>query len=453
MNAILGYCQLLDRDANLPNRAKEHIRTIMRSGEHLLDLINNVLEISKIESGRADVTRKVFPLREWIQDLKAMFQVQAQAKRLEWNVTIAPDVPDRIVTDDGKIRQVFINLVGNAIKFTQQGSVQLRVCRAEGADGAPLIQVEIEDTGPGIPQEDRPHLFQPFSQGNGSNSRQGGTGLGLSISFRYLELLKGRLELVWSEPGRGTLFRFEFPYEEAGPDTAEEIVRQQETADVVRVRMSDGRRARVLVVDDEPINRQVIVCALSSLEIEAIEAESGAEALAVFDQQRPDAILMDIRMPGMNGLEATHRIRQRPGGGVVPIIALTASAFESDKARILSAGLSGYVRKPFKLPDLLTELQKTLPLECEFRRAATDLAEDLHGIRKWPASLRASLFEAARLADLDRLEELLAQIEESPPKAALRLLLDTYDYKGIMAAVCDPAEIAPTPRASPSSDT
>jgi len=443
MNAILGFCQLLDRDTTLPPAAREHIRTIMRSGEHLLALINNILEISKIEAGRLEIVRHVFPLREWLRDLKSLFQVQAQAKGLEWEVEVSPEVPERIVTDDGKIRQIFINLVGNALKFTQKGAVRVRVGKALGKDGQPVIRVEVEDTGPGIPPEDQKHLFQPFAHGNGTAHKHGGTGLGLSISYRYLEILKGRLDLAWTEPGRGTLFRFEFPLEEAGPDAAAELVRQQETADIVRVRMPDGSRPRVMVVDDEPINRQVIVCALRSLEFEVIEAESGAEAIALFDQKRPDAILMDIRMPGMNGLEATHRIRQRPGGGAVPIIALTASAFESDKERILSAGLSGYVRKPFKMTNLLESLRSVLPLQCEFRRRVSpDLSRDLPEICKWPAILRSSLYEAAREADVDRLEELLASVEESPAKAAIRLLLDAYDYRGIMAAVCDPDAIA-----------
>ncbi|MFO7535617.1 MAG: response regulator [Kiritimatiellia bacterium] len=439
LNAILGFAQVLARDAALSPESREQVETIARSGEHLLGLINDILEISKIEADRVSVEPAPFDLFELLRDMEAMFRVRTRAKGVELKLGLDAGVPRRIVSDVGKLRQILINLIGNAVKFTRNGRVLIRVSVFAASDRG-ILWCEVEDTGPGISARDREKIFETFMQGEGLMGTGSGTGLGLSISRRYAKLLGGEIALVWTEPGKGSIFRCEIPYDlppgaEAGP--------VEPNAVISRAVMAGQRPPRILVVDDESINRRVIVRALESLGFEISEASNGQEALTQYGAILPDLVLMDIRMPVMDGIEATKKIQEQFKDRACPVIALTASAFESDKERILAAGLTGYVRKPFKLVELLDVFRTHLPVQYEYAAsgAGAEKRQDEYALSdaaKWPAELRAALCKAARGADVAELEELLAGQRQSPAVDALRRLLAAYDYPAIGAALSDP---------------
>ncbi len=439
LNVVIGFAQILARDPALPRESREQVDTILRSGEHLLGLINDILEISKIEAAQISVDPISFDLLDLLRDLETMFLVRAGAKGIGLRVTAEPGVPRRIVADLGKIRQILINLVGNAVKFTQAGRVSVRVASLSVA-GHPRLRCEVEDTGPGVSPQDQESIFGAFVQGEGMSGTRGGTGLGLTISRRYAKLLGGDIVLVRTELGTGSLFAFEMPFTpaESGPAASVSVSRE-----VIHARMPDGRAPRVLVVEDESINRRVIVRALETMGFEIREAADGEEALAQFDAGQPDLVLMDIRMPRMDGIEATARIRKRPGGQSVPVVALTASAFESDKDRILAGGLSGYIRKPFKLPELLQVITEHVPMAYEQVPAFEAEMLSIEGgalaeAMRWPAPLRAAICQAAREADVAEIETLLLTVPDSATVVAIRRLLEAYDYPALVAALSEP---------------
>ncbi len=428
LNAIIGFAQILTREPKLPAECREQVEIIMRSGEHLLGLINDILEISKIEADRITVAAASFDLHSLLRDVEAMFRVRTNAKGIGLRLIGTNGVPRRIVSDVSKIRQVLINLIGNAVKFTQAGQVLIRVT-VENDGERKLLRFEVEDTGPGISGADRDKIFESFVQGEGMTSIKGGTGLGLTISRRYAKLMGGDLTLVWTELGKGSLFRCEMAFDVPGDEPMMVAIRP----DVTRARMPDGRPPRVLVVDDEAINRRLLVRVLDMLGCEIREAANGEEAVIEFQAWPPDLVFMDIRMPRMDGIRATQLIHQHAAGRPCPVIALTASAFDSDKDRILAGGLAGYIRKPFKLEDLLATIKRHIPVEYEHEDAppvetAAPDSEALSGVVHWPVSVRDALRKAAREADVSELEDILARIPESPATAAVRHLLDSYDY-------------------------
>jgi signal transduction histidine kinase/DNA-binding NarL/FixJ family response regulator len=432
LNAVIGFAQVLARDPHLSGESRDQVDTIMRSGEHLLGLINDILEISKIEADRISVSPAPFNLRALLRDLESMFRVRTNAKGIGLRLIAGPDVPGRIVSDVSKIRQILINLIGNGVKFTQAGHVLVRVSAAE-SEGRAVLRFEVEDTGPGVSAQDREKIFETFVQGQGMSGIKGGTGLGLTISRRYAKLLGGDLSLVWTEPGKGSLFRCEIVYEK--PE--DEAVPVSVGTDITRARMPDGQPPRVLVVDDEAINRRLLVRVLEMLGCEIREAADGEEAVALFKVWTPDLVFMDIRMPRMDGIRATQLIHEQPSGAYCPVIALTASAFDSDKDRILAGGLAGYIRKPFKLDELLATIKQHIPVEYEHAsRMPVEKPvlerETLAGVGDWPPEVRDALRKAAREADVAELEDQLSRIPDSPAVQAVRRLLDAYDYSTLI---------------------
>jgi signal transduction histidine kinase/DNA-binding response OmpR family regulator len=428
LNAIIGFSQVLARDASMKGENREQVETIMRSGEHLLGLINDILEISKIEADRVTISTAPLDLQALLRDLEAMFRVRTNAKGIGLRVIAGPSVPSRIISDVGQIRQILINLIGNAVKFTSAGQVLVRVSAEEARDRK-FLRFEVEDTGPGIPEGDVEKIFESFVQGQGMTGVKGGTGLGLTISRRYAKLLGGGLDLAWTESGKGSLFRCEIAFETPEDEPIVSAVRP----DITRARMKDGRAPRMLVVDDESINRRLLVRVLDMLGCEIREAANGEEAVVQFKAWTPDLVFMDIRMPRMDGIRATQLIHEHPTGAHCPVIALTASAFDSDREHILASGLAGYIRKPFKLEELLDAIKKHVPVEYEKAGLAPVEApvldqDALSGVGDWPASVRRALHKAAREADVADLEEILSRLPESPTTSAVKRLLDSYDY-------------------------
>ena len=364
LNAILGFTQVMTRDSTLNAQQQDHLRIINRSGEHLLGLINDVLEMSKIEAGRQSFNPSRFDLHSEIETLVEMLQLKARTKTLELICDPATDLPRYIETDEGKLRQVLVNLVGNAIKFTETGSVTLRVCpipdveqKLERSDKQ-LIQFEIEDTGPGIDPNEMHYLFEAFGQTALGQKSQEGTGLGLPISQQFVQLMGGEIQ-VESDVGRGTTFRFAIP---VTLTTSREVPERAATRQVIGL-AANQPTYRILAVDDRAANRKLLVQLLTPLGFQVREAANGEEALQVWEEWEPHLIWMDIRMPVMDGYQASQKIRAHIKGQATVIIALTASAFEENRSLVLSVGCDDFVRKPFEEKILYEKMVQHLGVQ------------------------------------------------------------------------------------------
>ncbi len=339
MNAVIGFAHLLRRDPLTP-RQRDHLGRITDASQHLLEVINDILDFSKIEARKIHLETTDFDPRDSIERVVAMLLDRARAKQLVLDVQTA-HCPPALRADRLRLEQVLLNLIGNAVKFTPQGRIDVRATALGGDSGAAWLRFEVEDTGVGIAPEQIAHLFAAFEQADASTTRRfGGTGLGLAISKRLVELMHGRIGLR-SEPGRGSLFWFELPLLPGHP-LAERPARPA----TLLAAPAGLRSARVLLVEDNPVNQEVAAELLLSLGLQVDLADDGAQAVARFSAGRYDLILMDMQMPVMDGLLATAAIRRLPGGERVPIVALTASAFHDDRAQCLAAGMDDFLGKP-----------------------------------------------------------------------------------------------------------
>jgi PAS domain S-box-containing protein len=447
LNAILGFSQLMDGDPNLTDEQGENLAIINRSGEHLLALINDVLEMSKIEAGRVTLQETSFDLYDLLDSLEEMFLLRAEDKGVTLSVRRAPNVPRYIVTDEGKLRQVLSNLLGNAVKFTQEGGVALRV-KAPPSDGErQMLHFEVEDSGPGIAPEDLQAVFDPFVQAVVGQEPQEGTGLGLSISRQFVRLMGGDIAAS-SELGRGSLFRFEVQVGLADVPGVEVTRPSRRVLGLAPdQRAPDGGPHRLLVVEDRENNRRLLVTLLESLGLEVQEAANGQEALEMWERWQPHLIWMDMRMPVMDGHEATQRIKATPQGQATVIIALTATAFEEEREEILLEGCDDFVRKPFRKNEIYDMLAKHLgvrfiyaeelppgPTEAAMPRTDALSPEALAAL---PASWLADLQQATTRADLNLILSLADQIrgQDAALADALAELAQNYEYKEILTLI------------------
>jgi PAS domain S-box-containing protein len=358
MNAVIGMTALL-RDTPLTPVQADYVRTVETSGESLLTIINDILDYSKIEAGRIDLESVPFELRPWVQDAIDLFAGRAQEKHLRLACEIGPDVPARVAGDATRLRQVLVNLLGNAVKFTDAGAVTVTVTAAPAAPATSLrhLHFAVRDTGIGIAPEGLSRLFKSFSQVDASTTRRfGGTGLGLAISKRLVELMGGTIA-VESRPGEGSVFRFEVSLE-ALPDLP------PGAAPVAAAAEFDGTLGlrcplRLLVAEDNPVNQRVASLLLQKLGYRAATAANGEEALAALKLAAYDAILMDVEMPVLDGCETTRRIRAAHPSAARPwIIALTAGAMRSDRERALAAGMNDFLTKPVHRAALAAALAR-----------------------------------------------------------------------------------------------
>jgi PAS domain S-box-containing protein len=437
LNAIMGYSQLMLRDSHLGSDAKDNLNTINRSGVHLLALINDILDMSKIEAGQVTLNSAPFDFLDLVKDLEVMFRLRAKAKGLQLKVDVKPDCRRSIDADVGKLRQVLINLLGNAVKFTERGHVRLQISMTERGDRQYWLSMQVEDTGLGISAEEQPGLFRPFVQSHSGRNLQGGTGLGLAISQQFVRLMGGEIRLH-SEPGKGSTFRFEVPVQSAD---GEFVSTGDETRRVSGLQL--GQRApNVLIVDDEPNNRGWLTSLLKIIGFSVREAEDGAEAVRIWQEWKPDLILMDMRMPVMDGLEATRRIREQPGGAATTIIALTASALDEDRREAMKRGINDYLSKPCQEDELLRKIQAHLNLRYlyddvgESWRDTGDIPGSDSGsaaVRELPPALIGNLRLAILNGEKDRLDQLIEQAGEWNAAAshALKNLADKYDYDAL----------------------
>jgi len=350
MNGILGMTELTLAGEVTPEQ-REYLSTVRACADGLLTILNDILDFSKIEAGKLELDPIAFRPRDCVERVTKLVEHRARQQGLDLTTRIAPDVPEAVIGDTTRLGQVLLNLAGNAIKFTARGSVSIEVLlRAREAEGA-LLEFAVRDTGIGIPYEQQRRIFEAFAQADGSMTRRyGGTGLGLTISSRLVELMGGTL-WVESRPGGGSCFRFTVRVHPAAPLALPAVPGQLPEG-------APARCLRVLVAEDNPVNQQVIARLLSRLGHEVELAGNGREALEALTHGPFDAVLMDVQMPEMTGLEAAEAIRRTENGSGrrIPIVALTAHAMKGDRERCLESGMDSYLAKPIRSAELAETL-------------------------------------------------------------------------------------------------
>ena len=431
LNAILGFAQVMDRDSNLSHQQREQIRIINRAGEHLLSLINDILEMSKIEAGRTTLNENTFDLYDLLNTMEEMFTIKAKNKSLQLIFERREEVPQYLYGDEGKLRQVLMNLLSNAIKFTKKGGVAVRVGMKTPEVAANLelnsqffIRFEVEDTGAGIAPEEMNKLFEAFVQTDSGRKSQQGTGLGLPISQKFVELMGGGIT-VRSEVDRGSIFAFEVSVKLG---SSSEISQPQSKRKIIGL-APEQPEYRILVVEDVKENRMVLQELLGSIGFEVRIAENGKEGVAMWKSWQPHLIWMDMRMPVMDGYEATKQIKAYPKGRDTVIIALTASAFEQERQIVKEAGCDDYMPKPFREDILLAKMEEHLGVRYLYEESAAKITvnAETNGntpkeenievyLSEMPPSWLERVYQAASECSDDKILELLEEIpQESSP--------------------------------------
>ena len=483
LNAILGFSQLMTRSQTLSPEHQENISIISSSGEHLLTLINNVLDLSKIESGRTTLNPKKFDFYRLLNDLEDMFQLQADDKHLQLIFDRSPEVSQYLETDELKLRQILINLLNNALKFTKNGDISVRVSKqvkdqrlqlsdnltsldipaTNNFESSKIIQsesasfftstdyldsddyfflhFEVEDTGPGIAANELDNLFEAFVQTQTGKDSQEGTGLGLPISRKFVQLMGGEMS-VSSAIGKGTNFKFDI---QVTAVESADIESKKPTRHVIALEPNQ-HPYRILIVDDKPLNRQLLIKLLNPLGFELKEATNGQEAIEIWDIWEPHLIWMDMRMPVMDGYETTQYIKGTIKGQATAIIALTASVLEEERAVILSAGCDAFMRKPFREADIFDAMHKHIGVryiyedpgqanlsvikQCDREMTAADFA-------KLPESLVADLKLAILNADMDLIESAIEQIQlkDTVTASAIANCIENFEYDKVLKLI------------------
>ena len=399
MNGMLGMVELL-QTTDLNKDQRHFTDTIVQSGSHLLGVIEDILDFSRIEAQHLELAREIFNLQEIAREMSALFEDQAQRKQLSLQTHVDPALDAPLRGDPHRLRQILINLLGNAIKFTRVGSVILSLECVRQDNDSLLARIEVRDTGIGISEEAQEKVMKAFSQADSSTSRQfGGTGLGLAIASSLVELMGGTLSLR-SKPQLGSAFSFEVSFARA---SELEITRESDTREKPA---NNPLHGQVLLVEDHPVNREVASEMLQQLGLQVSTAEDGSLALDMLRQQNFDLVLMDLHMPGLNGLETTQRIRAAEAPGEhLPIIALTADVVQNARQRCLDAGMDDYLSKPLTLAELQQVLQQWMP---------TTVAPQ--------ASAPATPLQASEILDLPRLQGLAERRAADKPPLLMRLI-------------------------------
>ncbi|MBK8335714.1 MAG: response regulator [Sterolibacteriaceae bacterium] len=442
LNAILGFSALMWREAGRAGREREHLDIINRSGAHLLGLINDILDMAKIEAGRTRLEIAPFDLDAMVNDLVGMMGQRAQEKGLDLRLEQSMKGLRYLRGDETKLRQVLVNLLGNAIKFTAKGEVTLRLEAASRPDGSGL-RIEVDDTGPGIAPEELERVFEPFVQA-GPTSDQKGTGLGLTITRQFVELMAGRIG-VTSRLGQGSRFWIELPVERAAEA---EVVGSREAGDEVLGLEPGQPDWRILIVEDQPENTLLLSRLLEDVGFQVCTATNGREGVERFQDWRPHFIWMDRRMPVMDGLEATRCIRDLEGGRDVKIVALTASVFAEQRGEMLEAGMDDVLHKPFQARQIFDCIERFLGVRYRRDSGAAASPTVAHGslnrtaLAALPEDLRRELAEALVVLEVGRIDAAIARIGEHDNAlgANLRRLADNFDFAPIDDAL---GEVSP----------
>ncbi|MCL5674520.1 MAG: ATP-binding protein [Candidatus Omnitrophica bacterium] len=429
MNAILGFAQLMQKDRTLTAEQRKHLEIISHSGEHLLTLINDILDMSKIEAGRMTFTPVTFDLHTLLLDIEMMFRVRTDAKGLLFKVEGMNEIPEFVVTDEGKVRQILINLLGNAVKFTDKGSILLQVGMEKKEEQIFFI-AEIIDTGTGISRDDIPRLFHAFQQSSTRTQTIEGTGLGLAISREFARLLGGDIE-VRSKVNEGSCFRVKIKIQE----TKNKPVTAAPEKHVIGLQPGLNLY-RILVVDDKPENRLLLSEILRAVGFETRESADGSEAISEFQTWKPHLIMMDIRMPAMDGYEAIRRIRAIPEGAGIPIIAVTASLWEEDRQKIKESGANLYIRKPFREYEVFDAIGTCLGVKYVYEEKdkiqptqTDEIPLTGESLKVLPEDTVSRLREASISLDFDRLMEIIENITPQFPQLAEQLKKLAADFQ------------------------
>ena len=436
LNAIIGFSQLLNRDPQLTSSQREYNTSIITAGEHLLELINDILELSKVEAGRVVLNPSNVDLYSLLNDIKLIFKERAESKNLQFIFETADNLPHSIIVDESKLRRLYINLIGNAIKFTDEGGIAVRTRITKTDDDTYRLSAEVQDSGVGIAENEIGKLFKHFMQTSSGIKKGSGTGLGLALCNELVTLMGGKIS-VTSKEGVGSIFSFYIEVKDGIIEPVEPIV----TKRVVGL-AAMAEPIKILVVDDRVENLKVVVNLLKLVGFETIEAINGIDAIEKFEKFEPKLILMDMRMPIMDGYEATRRIKNTEKGKKTPVIALTASSFEEEQKKIDLLKMQGYIRKPFRESELFNIIGDVLGVQFIYEDSLTTthkvfLNDDeiiLQDLSKLPNSLVVKMIDALAVADLDLLIEQIHIIKPHFPELAQHLLklANNYDYANLI---------------------
>ncbi|MEQ8959932.1 MAG: PAS domain-containing protein, partial [Coleofasciculus sp. C2-GNP5-27] len=440
LNAIMGFTQLMQRSSTFPADYQENLQIIYRSSEHLLTLINQVLDLSKIEAGRITLNDTVFDLYALLRDVENLFQIKARDKGLQLLFNYSSQVPQYVQTDAVKLRQVLINLLSNAFKFTQEGGISVRVSRSIDVGETPTankpeeitLQFEIEDTGAGMAAEELESIFDAFMQSKTGKQHQEGTGLGLSISRKFVRLMGGDMTVA-SKVGQGTVFTFEIRVKLAD---ASQVPSQHPQRRIIALEPNQPCY-RILIVDDQIDNRKLLIQLLNPLGFLLQEATNGKDAIAIWQSWQPHLIFMDMRMPIMDGYEATQRIKATTQGQATVIIAVTASTLDSQKAVILSMGCDGFIGKPFRDGEIFDAIHQHLGVNYVYEETmastppsqtqAHSLTPD--SLAVLPADWLEAFRQATILGDIELMLSLIEEIRTSHESLANALAELTNQFE------------------------
>jgi signal transduction histidine kinase len=438
LNAILGFTELIKPSANLTREQQQYLEIIYRNGEHLLSLINDILDLSKIEAGKVVLNQVDFNLTQMVWELEEMFHLKAHQKNLQLNWILSEKLPQWVHGDRLKLRQVLINLIGNAIKFTQQGTVQLQVI-SEIVKEELLLSFTVSDTGVGMTPQEIDGVFEPFVQGNAGIASSEGTGLGLAISRKYVQLLGGDISLT-SQLGKGTTFQFPIALTPL-PDANVEATTS--TRRVISLK-STHPPYRILVVDDRESDRQLLVKMLSKVGFDVAQSRNGKDAIALWEQWEPHLIFMDMRMPFMDGYNATKTIKSTPQGKNTIIIAITANIWADEQSLILSFGGDDIVYKPLQSGIIFEKISQHLSLDyiyqeirnyrCGLEKILTS-SEFILALSKLPKSLIIELEKATLMGEQSLLVPLGDKIYSNALRKTIQNHLDNLEHYKILEAL------------------
>jgi signal transduction histidine kinase/CheY-like chemotaxis protein len=437
LNAILGFAQLMERDSRITEQQKEFLGIINRSGEHLLNLINDVLEMSKIEAGKITLNLESFDLVLLLTTIQEMFQMRAIGKQLHFKAILSGDLPRYVIGDRHKLRQVLMNLLSNAIKFTQMGEVTLKVWSKYQSQKQVQICFEVSDTGKGIAPQELAELFEPFVQTNSGIISEGGTGLGLAISRQFVRLMGGEIQ-VTSMLDLGSSFCFNIETFLSELSAIESISKKPRVKKIA----PNQNRYRILVVDDKAANRQLLVRLLQAVGLNPRSANNGREAVEIWYEWQPHLIWMDMRMPLMDGYEATKYIKNRSSKSKTIVIALTASAFEEQREKMLTSGCDDFVRKPFTEDLIFEKMTQHLGIEYVYESETNEtdtLQSSTQSLAEQDLSLLSQewlsqLHQAAIAVDSEKIEQLVDRLSPKHQSIAQSLItmIRSYDFDSII---------------------
>ncbi len=420
------FKNILKKSMNTNIQEKENLNIIKKSGEHLLNIINEILELSKIEAGKIEINPKNFDFFELIKEIEDIFAFRCEAKNLKFEINLSNDLPNFIKTDEQRLRQILINLLGNALKFTNEGQISLYIYNLNNK-----LFFEVKDTGIGIDITNQEKIFKPFEQVKLNNYTQQGTGLGLAITKELISLLGGTI-YVKSQINKGSEFYFSINYEKANENEFSLKPKKQE---IISVKNQDKEKT-ILVVDDIRENRDLIVQLLGFYGFKTLEANSGLMALSLFEKQNEnekiDLIFMDILMEELDGLETIKIIRKKQINSNIPIIALSANVFEEDKKQVIKAGANDFLPKPVEEKDILLLLKKYLKIEFEYeeKEEKNDFLEELKNL---PKEFLPKLNEEVLLMNNEEIIKLLKEYNLSEKlQNHIKNLINEFKYQELM---------------------